>query len=166
MNKMLKDLANAIAAFKSSSRGVVVCVEAILEQYGKDFQASNLEAACELLKRQPRLRSAYLIILKELGTVKFTKGKGDTYTVKNKEDVSKKDKARARLEIKKFIEAEYTSLLNFKKVKVTVEYDWSKKQASFKTQAQNALNHGVTKEELIKMINSLEAQKVEETEAA
>lgn len=155
LNKRQTALIQALEQFKSGSRGVVVAFEGFLQDYTTSFSAHELDFIFTALKRQPRLRAAAkVIVTHELPvTIKTVKGE---LKCTNKEDLSKRDKLKAREAVRKFIAKELTSLLNHEKIKVTVEYSWEKKSAAFKKQVQDAIDNGVDKQHLIAMIEAMQ----------
>ncbi len=157
LNKRQTALVQAIEQFKSGSRGVVVAFEGFLQDYTTSFSAHELDFIFVALKRQPRLLSAAKVIVTHELPVEIKTVKG-VIKCNNKEDLSKRDKLKAREAVRSFIAKELSSLLNHEKIKVTVEYSWEKKSASFKKQVQDALNNGVDKEILINMIEAMRAE--------
>lgn len=157
LNNRQQALVKALEQFKSGSRGVVVAFEGFLQDYTMSFSAHELDFVFQALKRQPRLLNAAKAIIAHELPVEIKKVKGE-WKCKNKENLSKRDKLKAREAVKKFISKELTSLLNHDKIKVTVEYSWEKRSASFKKQVQDALNNGVDKEILINMIEAMKPE--------
>lgn len=157
LNQRQKALVQALEQFKSGSRGVVVAFEDFLTDYTSSFSAHELDFIFVALKRQPRLLSAAKIIVAHELPVTLKTVKGEI-KCSNKEDLSKRDKVNARAAVAKFKALELSSLLNHKKIKVEVKYDWAKKSASFKKQVQDALDNGVDKQHLIAMIEAMQAK--------
>jgi len=145
----------AIANFKTASRGVVIQVEATLTDYvtSDSFNPHNLEFFLNAMSRSPRLQSAFKKMLPMYAPV-TVKGSGNKFKVTNVENMSKKQKVKARSEIKKLIALELNSLLSHPSIKVNVEFDWSKKSESLTKQMFKLMkDNGITTEQLNNVVS-------------
>ena len=155
LNKRQQAQVTAIANFKTASRGVVEQVEVTLTEYvtSDSFNPHNLEFFLNAMSRTPRLQSAFKKMLPMYAPV-VIKGSSNKMKVSNIESMSKKQKVKARTEIKKLIALELKSLLNHPSIKVEVEFDWSKKSESLaKAMANLMKEQGITTEQLTKVVS-------------
>lgn len=127
----VSNLATAIEAYKNSSRGVVVAVEAILSTYAlvenARYGTTELEQALPLFAEFPRLQQAAIKVVRKLTGVSI-KREEQVFTITNsKAQKTGNGKADIRSAINDFIALELTSLLNFdvakgaEKVKTSAE---------------------------------------------
>lgn len=159
LNNKQQALVNALSQHRKAGRAIVVAFEMFLNDYVVSFNAQELDFVDESMKRFPVLNKAAVALLtKHFGLVR----KDGKYT--NPENMNKKHKIEIRKRVREFIAAEHASLLHHGRVKVQVSYDWSKKQASFANQVKQALEHGVTEEQLIAVLRK--AKEDVETERA
>lgn len=161
-----QQIIDAIAQFKAGSRGIVRQYEFVLSEYwGIDSRScNNLSFFLNALKRQPRLLSAARKLLPMYAPVNVAKVKGE-YVVTNKQDVSKKAKARLKGEVKKLIALELTSLLNHPAIKVEVVFEWNeRRQTSFKSQVAKLIGNGVKVGDLIDLMEEAANEEAERQE--
>lgn len=140
LNAAQVTILEAFAAYKSGSVAVVRAFEMAISNYWNvdSCNPTNLQFFLNAAKRFPVLQKAAVALLKRkeeeaLGyfSIKINKETGE-YEITNAKDVTKQMKAVARLNVKKFIEASYTSLLQEKKIAKGVSELSFDKEASAK----------------------------------
>lgn len=111
-------IVSAFDNYKTGSIAVVRAFEtALTDFWGKDScNPQNLSFFLTVAKRYPQLQTTAMKLIKgygegtELGYFTMKRDADGGVTLTNKSDITKEMKARARLNVKAFVAAEYTSL--------------------------------------------------------
>ena len=158
----------AIDNLKKAGRGVVIQYETTLSEYWGESRCRTDDIAflINALKRMPRLQSAAIKLLPMHIPVTIKCNDG-IHIVTNKKNAPKQMKAKGRLNVLALVEMELDSLLHHPKFggkgdsADKLEYDWTKKQGSFKKTVLTALENDVSSKDLIDIIIELAARQSE-----
>ena len=161
--------ANAFAMLKTAGSAVALdFVNVVTEFWTVDKRNTHmLTNWLEQAKRYPRIQAAARKLMPQYCGVVISGSSKKGFTVANIENLSAKQKAKAKLNCGKLAELQLTSLLNHPDIKVTVEKVWVKEQETTKLRKQitSMLEHGMSAAELFNLVDivlSSEAKKVKD----
>lgn len=168
LNARQQCISKAVAAYGNASRDLVIQYEASLLDYWTVDSRScdNLSFFLTALKRHPRLQKAAMKLLPMYAPVAISSSKG-VFVVKNIKDASKRAKVRCKKALGELVNLRLTSLLSHPSIKCEVEvvWEWNNcKKAAFKKSVGSLLEHGVSVDELLRLMADMANAVPEELE--
>lgn len=160
-------IADAFAAYKTGSTGVVRAFESAIDGFWRQDSCNptNLQFFLNVSKRFPVLQKVAVALLSKKGPealayleIKKDKKTGE-FLITNAKDITKEMKVVARQNVAKFIANQYTSLMHEKSVNVEITFDVTKgansiRNAIFAQVKAMIAVHGEMDEAIInKMVN-------------
>ncbi len=165
-------IADAFAAYKNGSTGVVRAFEQAIHGYWHQDSCNptNLQFFLNVSKRFPVLQKLAMQLLTKKGPealayleIKKDKKTGE-FVITNAKDITKEMKVVARQNVAKFIANQYTSLFHEKSVKIEITFDVTKGAATIQNaifaqiKAMEAAHGNIDPAIIHKMINDAAAK--------